>query len=154
MNISRCKCGTNLSSYHSLRRYKKNCQSTTTPRKTNDRDAEAPTCLSQPVVAAGQKRPISTDISTFNRAEFGTCEPAEAGPRNPKINVLFNEIINDNGQDMHVTSQKFLSSVAVKQTALPTIHATISNSAAENFTNWISSAKINRATKAISGSYS
>ena len=61
-------------------------------------------------------RPISTDISIFNRAEFGTGKPAETRPRNPKIQALLGEIINDNGQDMDVTSEK---SFPAKQNSSP-----------------------------------
>ena len=46
-------------------------------------------------MAAGQKRPISTDISPFNVAEFGTGKPAETGARNPRIQALLYKIIND-----------------------------------------------------------
>ena len=69
-------------------------------------------------MAVGQKRPISTDISTFNRTEFGNGKPTETGPRNPKIQSLLDEIINDNGQDMDVTS---LTPFAVKQNSSPAI---------------------------------
>ena len=64
--------------------------------------------FNQTLVAAGQKRSISTDISTFNSAEFATSKLAESGPRNPKIQTLLDEIINDNDQDRDVTSQKTL----------------------------------------------
>ena len=77
--------------------------------KTHGRAVEATTNFSGPLASAGQKRPISTDISTFNRAEFGTGKSG-TGPRNPKIKALFDEIINDNstGQDMDVASHKSL----------------------------------------------
>ena len=56
-------------------------------------------------MTVGQKRPIST----FNGEEFGT------GSRNPKIQALLHEIINDD-QNMDVTSQP---SFAVKQNSSP-----------------------------------
>ena len=97
---------------HSLWRHKNNCQSTTTKRKSHGRAAEAAPSVSQPLMVAARKRPIPADISTFNSAEFGTGKPAVTGPRNPKIQGLLDEIINDHGQDMGVTSQKSLTSFA------------------------------------------
>ena len=85
-------------------------------RNTHDRTVASLT--SQTLVAAGKKRPISTYNSTFNRTEFGNGKPTETGPRNPKIQALLDEIINDNGQDMDVTS---LHSFAVKQNTSPAI---------------------------------
>ena len=103
------KCGKILSSYHSLWRHKSNSQSTTTQRKRHGRAVEART--SQPLVTVGQKRPIST----FNREEFGSGKPVETGSRNPKIQALLHEIINDD-QIMDIPSQP---SFAVKQNSTP-----------------------------------
>ena len=50
---------------------------------------------SQTSMAAGHKRPISTDISPFNVAEFGTGKPAATGARNPRIQALLYTIMND-----------------------------------------------------------
>ena len=103
------KCGKNISSYHSLWRHKRNYQSTTTQRKTHNRAIEART--SQPLVTVGQKKPISIFIG----GEFGTGKPADNGPRNPKMQAVLDEIINDD-QTMNVTSQP---SFAAKQNSSP-----------------------------------
>ena len=114
----------------------------TTQRNTHNGAVGA--LASQTLVAAGQKRPIPTDISTFNRKEYGNGKPTETGPGNPKIQSLLDEIINDNGQDMYVTS---LPSFAVKQNSSPRD---------EQFRRILIHflQKINVATEAISGSYS
>ena len=46
----------------------------------------------------------------------------ESGPmRNPKIQALLNEIINDTPDDVDVALQSSLPTVALKQTSLPTV---------------------------------
>ena len=46
----------------------------------------------------------------------------ETGPmKNPKIEALLNEIINDTPDDVDIASQTSLPTVAVKQTSLPTV---------------------------------
>ena len=97
------KCGKSLANRHNLSRHKKNCRSA--PYNIPTSDIPTFSVNDDKMFTAKRHRPLK-----------------ETGPmRNPKIQALFDEIINDTPDDVDVASQTYLPTVAVKQTSLPTV---------------------------------
>ena len=107
------KCGKSLANRHNLSRHKKNCRF-------------AP----YNIPTSGIPTFNVNDGKMFIAKRHGAVK--ETGPRNPKIQTLLDEIINDTPDDVDVASQSSLPTVAVKQTLLPTVpqvipHQTLPN---------------------------
>ena len=81
------KCEKRLGNCYSLSRHKKNCQSVKSARLDASNTS-----------VAGQKRPLEFDGS-------------ETPPKNPKIQSLIDEIINDNGQEMQISPPQVVAAV-------------------------------------------
>ena len=106
-----CKSGKRLSSYRSLWRHRKTCRSSTGPTQQFDFNADK-------IPSLGQKRPRAVEIPRFDVPPHKSGESSEF-PKNPKIQALLEEIVNDNTKDPIPSTTQAIAKKAL-QSPVPT----------------------------------